>query len=246
MSLSVQIRHAFPGFSMDVAFDAPQGLTVLFGRSGAGKTTVVNAVAGLFRPEQGRILLDGRVLTDSAARIMLPPHKRRVGYVFQDAQLFPHMTVAQNLRFGRYFATRDRREIDEANVVDTLGIGGLMDARPPRLSGGERQRVALARALLAVPQLLLMDEPLAGLDDERKAEVLPLIARVAAEFATPIVYVTHSVAEVAGLAARVIMLRNGRVEASGEPRALISGLRSGSRTGAPGASPYAATTLRTS
>jgi len=244
--IAFKARLARVNFVLDAAFESDAPITALFGPSGSGKTTILNLIAGLARPDSGRICLDDRVLVDVQEGVFVPKHLRRVGYVFQDAQLFPHMTVAQNLRFGRYFATRDRREIDEANVVDTLGIGGLMDARPPRLSGGERQRVALARALLAVPQLLLMDEPLAGLDDERKAEVLPLIARVAAEFATPIVYVTHSVAEVAGLAARVIMLRNGRVEASGEPRALISGLRSGSRTGAPGASPYAATTLRTS
>ena len=220
MSLSVQIRHAFPGFSLDVAFDAPQGLTVLFGRSGAGKTTVVNAVAGLFRPEQGRILLDGRVLTDSAAGIMLPPHKRRVGYVFQDARLFPHLTVQQNLLYGQRFAPTGGAGL--ADVVGLLGIAPLLARRPGTLSGGEKQRVAIGRALLSNPRILLMDEPLAALDEARKAEILPYVERLRDNAGVPILYISHAMAEVARLATTLVVLDGGRVLRAGAAADLLA------------------------
>jgi molybdate transport system ATP-binding protein len=169
------------------------------------------------RPDRGRIVVDGRVLVDTEAHIFVPKHARRMGVVYQDARLFPHLTVRQNLMFGRWFAGAADRpaRVGFDAVVDTLGIGHLLARRPGRLSGGERQRVAIGRALLSSPRLLLMDEPLAALDDERKREVLALIERLRDEFKVPIVYVSHAVEEVARLAARVVVLAGGRVVAAG-------------------------------
>ena len=164
MTLEVALTHAFPGFALDVAFAAPSGVTALFGRSGSGKTTIANAVAGLMRPDAGRIVLDGDTLTDTARGIGLPPHLRRIGYVFQDARLFPHMNVRQNLDYGRRMNRLPDDPAQNERVTDLLDIGHLLHRRPGKLSGGERQRVALGRALLAQPRLVLMDEPLAGVD----------------------------------------------------------------------------------
>ena len=215
MTLEVAVTHAFGDFRLDVAFEAPAGVTALFGRSGAGKTTVVNAIAGLLRPDWARIVVDGTVLTDSEAGIRLPIHRRRVGYVFQDARLFPHLTVAQNLAFGRWFAPRGAAKASEAHVVELLGIGALMQRMPRDLSGGERQRVAIGRALLSAPRLLLMDEPLASLDDARKDEIIPYLERLRDETEVPILYVSHAVAEIARLATTVVAIGGGRVLAAG-------------------------------
>ncbi|MFC3614507.1 molybdenum ABC transporter ATP-binding protein [Lutimaribacter marinistellae] len=211
MTLSVAIRHQLPGFALDVRFDAPPGVTVLFGRSGSGKTSIVNAVAGLLRPDDGRVAVDGDVLLDTARNVWMPPHRRRLGYVFQEARLFPHMTVRQNLLYGRWFAPRNARAEDPDHVIDMLGIVHLLGRRPAALSGGERQRVAIGRALLAAPRLILADEPLAALDDARKSEILPYLERLRDEVAIPILYVTHSAAEVARLATSVVALQDGRV-----------------------------------
>lgn len=211
MTLSVALSHAFPGFALDVAFEAPPGLTALFGRSGSGKTTVVNAVAGLLRPDRGRISVDGRVLCDTAAGLWLPPHRRRMGYVFQEGRLFPHMTVRQNLLYGRRFAPVAAPGPTFDAVVALLGIGALLDRRPGTLSGGEKSRVAIGRALLSKPALLLLDEPLAALDEARKDEILPYLERLRDETSVPILYVSHSVAEVARLATTVVVLQAGRV-----------------------------------
>ncbi|MEQ8966142.1 MAG: molybdenum ABC transporter ATP-binding protein [Azospirillaceae bacterium] len=223
MTLSVAIGHAFPGgFTLDAAFEAPPGLTVLFGRSGSGKTTIVEAVAGLLRPDRGRIAVDDRVLFDGAARIFVPPHRRRLGYVFQEGRLFPHLTVRQNLRYGAWFAPRDAPREDMGRVVEMLGLGALLDRRPGRLSGGEKQRVAIGRALLAGPRLILADEPLAALDDARKAEILPYFERLRDEAAVPILYVSHAASEVARLATTVVALEGGRVARQG-PAAEVLG-----------------------
>ena len=223
MSLKLRLRHAFPGFSLDLAFDAGPGVTALFGRSGAGKTTVINAVAGLLRPDEARIEAGGEVLTDTAARIFLPPHRRRIGYVFQDARLFPHLSVRRNLDYGARFAPRavrpDARRMTE--ITDLLGIGALLDRRPGTLSGGERQRVALGRAILSGPRLLLMDEPLAALDEGRKAEILPYLEGLR-DLGLPILYVSHSLPEITRLADHVVMLEAGRVVASGPAGAVLS------------------------
>ena len=219
--LSVRLRHGFPGFTLDAGFDAPLGVTALFGRSGSGKTTIVNAVAGLLRPESGRIALDGVPLLDTARRIDMPRHRRRVGYVFQESRLFPHLTVRRNLLYGRWFAGL-REDAEVARVVALLGIGSLLDRRPAGLSGGERQRVAIGRALLAAPRLLLMDEPLAALDAARKAEILPYLERLRDETRIPILYVSHAVEEVARLATTVVALEGGRVLRMGPAAEVLS------------------------
>ena len=215
MTLDVALKHRFPGLTLDVAFQAPDGLTALFGRSGSGKTTVVNAVAGLLRPDQGRVVVDGEVLLDSSAKRFVPPHLRRVGYVFQDARLFPHLTVRQNLEYGRRFLKSFAPEVPQSRIVDLLGIGPLLDRRPATLSGGEKQRVAFGRAILSNPRFLLMDEPLAALDEPRKAEILPYLERLRDEIRLPILYVSHSVSEVARLATTVVLMDAGRVTAMG-------------------------------
>jgi molybdate transport system ATP-binding protein len=182
---------------------------------------LVNIVAGLIRPDSGRVILAGEPVFDSAARIFVPPHRRRLGYVFQDARLFPHLSVAQNLDYGRWFAglARDRAAFD--GVVELLGIAHLLDRRPSKLSGGERQRVAIGRALLRGPRLLLMDEPLASLDDQRKEEILPYLERLRDQHAIPILYVSHAVPEVARLATTIVVLSEGRVAAQGSPAELL-------------------------
>ena len=157
MSLEVTLRHRFEGFALDAAFSAPDGITALFGRSGAGKTTVVEAIAGLLRPDEGRVSAADTILLDTSLGLSLPAHRRRVGYVFQEGRLFPHLTVRQNLAFGRWFAPRGAQVEDLGHIVEVLGIGHLLDRRPGRLSGGEKQRVAIGRAFLSAPRILLMD-----------------------------------------------------------------------------------------
>jgi molybdate transport system ATP-binding protein len=187
--LEVDIEHRLADFALDIHFRAGRGLTALFGRSGAGKTSVINAIAGLLRPRRGRIAMDGSVLLDTERAICVPTHRRRVGCVFQEGRLFPHLTVRQNLLFGRWFAPAwERRVTNLDDAVDLLGIAALLDRRPGRLSGGEKQRVAIGRALLASPRLLLMDEPLASLDARRKDEILPYLERLRDEARVPIVY----------------------------------------------------------
>jgi molybdate transport system ATP-binding protein len=210
MSLSVLLRHRFPAVHMDMAFDVPTpGVTVLFGPSGSGKSTIISAAAGLLRPDECRIVIDGQALADTASDIWLPPERRRMGLVFQDARLFPHMSVATNLRFGLRRAAPGPVRFDE--VVELLGIGALLGRRPHTLSGGERQRVAIGRALLAQPHLLLMDEPLASLDSARKAEIMPYLTRLKTALRLPILYVTHSLDEVAELGDSLVLIDAGRV-----------------------------------
>jgi molybdate transport system ATP-binding protein len=221
MTLEVDIRHRLGTFQLDARFAAGGGLIALFGRSGAGKTSVVNVIAGLIRPAEGRVAVDGEALLDTGRGLFLPPHKRRLGYVFQEGRLFPHLSVRQNLLYGRWFARSAGRRDDLDRVVDLLGLGAILDRRPARLSGGEKQRVAIARALLASPRLLLMDEPLASLDEARKAEILPFIERLRDQARVPIVYVSHSVAEVARLASTVVLLSEGKVAAIGPTAAIM-------------------------
>ncbi|KGJ03354.1 molybdate transport system ATP-binding protein [Paracoccus halophilus] len=201
--LEVAFRHRFPGLSLDVAFSAPAGITALFGPSGCGKTTTVNAIAGLMRPDQGRILLEGRDLTE------LPPQARRIGYVFQDARLFPHMTVRANLRYPARWRRGAGRDFDR--ITEMLGLGHLLGRRPANLSGGERQRVAIGRALLSDPALLVMDEPLAALDAARKSEIMPWLERLRDDTRLPILYVSHAIPEVLRLANTLVLMRQGRV-----------------------------------
>jgi molybdate transport system ATP-binding protein len=173
--LEVAARHRFGDFQLDTGFRSDAGLTALFGRSGSGKSSLISIIAGLVRPQQGRIVLDGRVLLDTDAGVFVPAHRRRIGYVFQEGRLFPHLTVRQNLLYGRWFTPAAERSGRLDDIVALLGIGALLGRRPALLSGGEKQRVAIGRALLANPRLLLMDEPLASLDEARKSEILPYI-----------------------------------------------------------------------
>ncbi|RUW48606.1 molybdenum ABC transporter ATP-binding protein [Mesorhizobium sp. M1A.F.Ca.ET.072.01.1.1] len=224
MTLSVDISHRLGDFAIDANFESAGRLTALFGPSGSGKSTLINVIAGLIRPQKGRIAVDGRVLVDTAAGIFVPMHRRRIGMVFQDARLFPHMSVAGNLRYGRWFTPVAERYASMDAVVELLGIGPLLDRRPTKLSGGEKQRVAIGRALLASPKLLLMDEPLASLDEARKAEILPYIERLRDETKIPIAYVSHSVAEVARLASDVAVLSQGKIAAFGPTEAIMQRL----------------------
>ncbi|WP_018411758.1 molybdenum ABC transporter ATP-binding protein [Methyloversatilis thermotolerans] len=201
-------------FAVDVSLPS-RGVTALFGRSGAGKSSLINAVAGILAPDHGRIAVDQRVFFDSQARVNLPIEKRGIGYVFQDARLFPHLDVAANLRYGLRRA-RGPVRTDWDSVIGVLGLSHLLTRRPHLLSGGEKQRVALGRALLSQPSLLLMDEPLASLDAPRKAEVLPYIERLAGEFGLPVLYVSHSIEEVTRLADHLVIVAEGRTVASGE------------------------------
>jgi molybdate transport system ATP-binding protein len=211
--IEVSLRHQWPGTSLAIDFTAPAGATALFGPSGAGKSSVVAAIAGLLRPHAARIVVDGQTLADTEAGIEIPTERRRIGLVFQDARLFPHLRVRANLNYGLRRAPPGPIGFDE--VVDLLGIAPLLDRRPHTLSGGERQRVAIGRALLAQPRLLLMDEPLASLDAARRAEILPYLARLKAAMAIPIVYVTHALDEVLYLADTLVLLESGQVRAAG-------------------------------
>jgi len=203
------------GFVLDVDLALPsQGVSALFGPSGCGKTTVLRALAGL-APAAGRVTLDGLVWQDDATRCFVPTHRRELGYVIQEAALFPHLDVRRNLDYGRRRIPPQRQRIALEQAIELLGIGELMARRPDALSGGERQRVAIARALATSPALLLMDEPLAALDATRKAEVLPYLKRLHQELSIPVVYVSHALAEVAQLADHLVLMAQGRVLASG-------------------------------
>ena len=215
MSLTVDVRHRLGTFTLEAAFASAGGITAVFGASGCGKTTLVNIVAGLIRPDFARISVGDTVLVDTARGIDLPPHRRRIGYVFQEARLFPHLTVESNLAYGEWFTPKPERYAARAQILDLLGIAHLLKRRPRDLSGGEKQRVAIGRALLASPKLLLMDEPLASLDAARKAEIMPYLERLRDEVKIPIVYVSHSVAEVMRLASDVAVLVQGRLAAFG-------------------------------
>jgi molybdate transport system ATP-binding protein len=215
--LDVRLRLQLAGFGLDVAFTGPEsGITALFGPSGAGKSMVVNAMAGIVDVDAGHVRLGATTVIDTATGTLVPPRRRRFGYVFQDARLFPHMTVKDNLLYGWRRSPPAERRIDVDHVVALLGLAPLLERRPRGLSGGEAQRVGLGRALLAQPRLLLMDEPLAALDVRLKAEILPYIERLRDAFGLPIVYVSHSIEEVTRLADTLIVLDRGRVVAAGD------------------------------
>ena len=213
MTLQVDVRHRRGEFELDIRFEAGRGVTALFGPSGAGKTTGLDLIAGLEKPGAGRIALDGEDLVDAATGTWVPSHLRRVGYVFQDSRLFPHLSVRQNLDYGARFVRQQGHAADRGHIVELLGLGKLQDRRPATLSGGEKQRVAIGRALLSAPRLLLLDEPMASLDMARRAEILPYLARVREQAGIPIVHVSHALPEVARLADTVVLLESGRVTA---------------------------------
>ena len=221
--IEVDIEQQLGTFHLSVGFRAEVPIVGLFGRSGAGKTSVVNAIAGIARPSRGTITVDGRRLFDAAQNIDLAPERRRVGYVFQDALLFPHLDVNANLLYGQRLRPPEEHFIDKAKVVELLGIGSLLARRPAALSGGEKQRVAIGRALLAQPRIMLFDEPLASLDVPRKAEILAYIERLRDELRIPMVYVSHSAPEIARLADTVVLLAEGRCVAVGNTEKVIGG-----------------------
>ena len=214
--LHVDVERRIGAFSMNVAFDSDARVTALFGRSGAGKTSLVNMIAGLARPDRGRIEIDGQVLFDSVAGIDVPPEARRIGYVFQEGRLFPHLTVRRNLLYGHDLVAAADRYIRIDQIVQLLGLSDLLERRPGDLSGGEKQRVAIGRALLASPRVILLDEPLASLDAHRKNEILQYIELLLDEVQVPMIYVSHAVEEVVRLANRVVLMSSGRVAAAGE------------------------------
>jgi molybdate transport system ATP-binding protein len=213
--LRVDVTKQLGEFSIEASFASEGRVTGLFGASGAGKTSLINMIAGLLRPDRGSIAIDGEMLDDTAANLHVPAHRRRIGYVFQDARLFPHLDVHGNLDYGRRMNRLADDPARRKRVTDLLDIGGLLDRRPGKLSGGERQRVALGRALLAQPRLLLLDEPLGSLDEERKLEILPYLVRLRDEANVPMVYVSHDAGEMQQLATQVVMLKRGRVTAFG-------------------------------
>jgi molybdate transport system ATP-binding protein len=216
LGLEVAVAKRLGALSLDAAFSVPvQGVTALFGRSGAGKSATLGAIAGALAPDRGRIALGPRVLFDSDQGIDVPMERRAIGWVFQDARLFPHLSVRANLDYGARRARGRDAGVRFDEVLSVLGIEPLLARRPDRLSGGERQRVAIGRALLSQPSLLLMDEPLSALDAPRRAEILPFLARLKTHFALPILYVTHSLAEVMRLADQLVVLEEGRIVAQG-------------------------------
>ena len=213
--LTVEVEKKLGDFAVTGKFASETGATVLFGPSGAGKTTVVNMIAGLLRPDRGRIALDDEVMFDNAAGIDVPAWRRRIGYVFQEGRLFPHLSVKHNLDYGRWMGGHAADPAAFSHAVELLDIGHLLDRRPGKLSGGERKRVAVGRALLMRPRLLLLDEPLASLDEARKQDILPYLERLRDEAKVPMIYVSHDAAEVRRIASRVVRLDAGRVVATG-------------------------------
>jgi molybdate transport system ATP-binding protein len=208
--LAIDVEKQLSEFHINAKFDAPDGVTALFGPSGSGKTSIVNMIAGLIRPDRGRVMCNDALLFDSRSGLDRPPHRRHIGYVFQDGRLFPHMTVAQNLDYGRRMYRLPRDEGARARVVAMLNIGHLLARRPAKLSGGERQRVAIGRALLLQPLLLLLDEPLASLDTPRKREIFPYLLRLRDE-RLPMIYVSHHAAELRRIATTIVRIESGQV-----------------------------------
>ena len=214
--IQTRLELSYPGFHLDVDLQLPgRGVTALYGHSGSGKTTCLRCIAGLEKADQGFIQVNDEVWQDSERKIFVAPHKRALGYVFQEASLFTHLSVLANLEFGLKRIPKPQRRVDMAHATELLGIGHLLDRHPQHLSGGERQRVGIARALLTSPKLLLMDEPLAALDAQRKGEILPYLQRLHDELDIPVLYVSHSQDEVARLADHLVLLSNGKALASG-------------------------------
>lgn len=216
MTISVSIEIGFDGFNLNAAFDSAGQVTAIYGPSGAGKSTILNAISGLVTPDAGRVQVAKRVLFDAAEKINSAPHHRRIGYVFQDPRLFPHMSVRRNIAYGA------SDEFDAADLCDILGITHLLDRRTSHLSGGEAQRVAIARALATEPDVLLMDEPLTALDVARRAEVIPYLKRLVQTTSVPLVVVSHDIADIAQLADVLVVMRQGKVRHAGPLMQVLS------------------------
>ncbi len=221
--LAVDVEKRLGDFTLAAKFEAAAGVTALFGPSGAGKSTIVNLIAGLIAPERGRIALADTVLFDSGLRIDVPPHRRRIGCVFQEGRLFPHLTVRRNLDYGRWMSRLERDDAALGHIIELLDLGRLLDRRPGKLSGGERQCVAIGRALLMRPRLLLLDEPLASLDTARKREILPYLVRLRDDAGVPMLYVSHLADEVRAIATQVVRIEDGRIVAQDGLELLAAG-----------------------
>lgn len=215
--IAVDLRYCCGDFQLITAFESTARVVALVGPSGAGKTTLALLIAGLLRPSEGRISANGATLVDTSRNLFVSPEKRRIGFVFQDAMLFPHLSVRKNILFGHWFTPKSERRVPFDHVVETLGVAHLLERRPATLSGGEKQRVGLARALLSSPRLLLMDEPMASLDFERRQEIMGLIERLRDQFTIPMMIVSHAADEVVRLADEAIVLDHGRIVARGAP-----------------------------
>ena len=209
--LEVRLTKRLGETAIDIAFTSAGPVTALSGPSGAGKTSILNMIAGLLPPDDGLVVWNGETLYDRAKRIDVPVHRRRIGYVFQDGRLLPHLSVARNLDYGRWMNGLPRDPAQEAQIVDLLDIGSLKQRRIGALSGGERQRIAIGRAMLSRPRLMLLDEPLSSLDEARKAEILPYLLRLKSDFRLPMVYVSHVETEIDALADEVITIRAGHI-----------------------------------
>ena len=215
MNLAIDVQHSIGQIELSAKLSLEAGLTALVGPSGSGKTTLLNVIAGVIRPSKGSVRFNDEVWLDTSAGIVEPAHHRHVGYVFQEPRLFPHLSVRRNLTYGRWLTRRRGSSIGFDDVVALLGLIELLDRRPTKLSGGEAQRVALGRALLAQPRLLLLDEPLASVDVSRRGEVLPYLDRLRSDFGIPMIYVTHTMAEVQTRADRIVVLEAGKVVGMG-------------------------------
>ena len=222
--LAVHVERQLGEFAVNVSFTSDTAATALFGPSGAGKTSVINMIAGLLKPERGRIVLGDDVLFDSATGINVPAWRRRIGYVFQEGRLFPHFSVRRNLDYARWISGHTRNPNQFSHVIEMLDVGHLLDRRPGKLSGGERQRVAVGRALLMQPRLLLLDEPLASLDAARKRAILPYLERLRDDARVPLIYVSHNAAEIRRVVSRVVRLESGKVVETGGIE-LLDGVR---------------------
>lgn len=210
MILDVKIKHRLGDFKLDTDFKSSRLVTSIFGHSGSGKTTIINIMSGLIKPDFAKITINGKVLVDTENKIFVPAHKRRAGYIFQESLLFPHLTVKSNLLYSRFFIKdKNYKELFD-DVVGLLGIEQLLKRKPYSLSGGEKQRVAIGRALLSEPDFLLMDEPLSSLDEKRKNEIFPYIEKLRDETKVPIVYVTHSISEIVRLSNNVVLINEGK------------------------------------
>ena len=224
ISFNIQLNR--PEFSLSAKGEFNDGITAVFGPSGAGKSSLLNCLAGSVKPSDGSVTLDGITLYSGSDGIRVSPEKRRIGTVYQDGALFPHLSVRKNIEFGWKLLPKSQRRLDPLEISDLLGLTHLLDRAPNELSGGERQRVAIARALATSPVLLLLDEPLASLDAARRCSILNYLKRVHAEFSMPMIYVSHSISEVVSIASSVMLLRDGKVEGFGRPSTLLFGTAS--------------------
>lgn len=213
MSLYVDLEHSYPDVTVTAKFELGPDVVSLFGASGSGKTTIIRIISGLLQPDKAKITFDGTVFTDTENNTQIPAYKRRIGYVFQEPRLFPHLTVQQNLTFGSWFQPTKISKHDQNHIIELLNIGSLLKRLPNKLSGGEKQRVAIGRALFSSPKLLLMDEPLASLDQRRKAELLPYLKTLRDELKLPMIYVSHSIDEIRQLTDKVLLIKDGQMTA---------------------------------